>query len=185
MFLCFWGVCAQPLHHHQTLFNKGFSFLGSSWLLLCFWHVGVLEILGYGVMDPSCDCQKHFTSIVVLCRFCNKRTSSSNVSYSLNKASCSYSLQQLLLSHAWARSKLSQMGCLLESMPQRHGRLSGGNWIFGSRYCSWITPWPSTYPVWTIKDLFRMFELARKRLQDIFGFPCIFSQDQQTHKKLP
>src|SRR5271163_704456 len=131
----------------------------------------LLEILGYGVMDPSCDCQKHFTSIVVLCRFCNKRTSSSNVSYSLNKASCSYSLQQLLLSHAWARSKLSQMGCLLESMPQRHGRLSGGNWIFGSRYCSWITPWPSTYPVWTIKDLFRMFELARKRLQDIFGFP--------------
>ena len=91
-------------------------------------------------------------------------------------------LKLLLLSHAWARSKLSQMGCLLESMPQRHGRLSGGNWIF---YCSWITPWPSTYPEWTIKDLFRMFELARKRLQDIFRFPCIFSQDQQTHKKLP
>src|ERR1700733_4911514 len=46
-------------------------------------------------------------------------------------------------------------------------------------------PWRSTYPVWTIKDLFRMFELARKRLQDIFGFSCIFSQDQQTHKKFP
>jgi hypothetical protein len=46
----------------------------------------------------------------------------------------------------------------------------------------WIPPWPSTYPVWTIKDLFSIFDLARRRLQDIFGFLHILAGSTNAQK---